>query len=518
MEALFASWKIYVSKNDTALSTARQQQATQMVRLMQTSYSPYWGRRAEALEASYVVGAPSMSGNVAALVRAAENFYRNGQFPDAVKTYDDARKLALQQKETQQAFDCGFTAAAIVYQQRQIADAAGRFLELSADTAHPQARRAHLAAIGASLQLAQQMTPPDFGEYAKLLEQHLEKWPQSESAGEAHWRLGELRERQQKWADAVRHYAEIPLSDGRYLLGLSSLVRCYRAYLSELRQQGKANDAVAMAAHAAQWFEDSITGKRPQWPEKWSSAQREAAVAAAGFWTYDGVGRFDRAETVLSAALANPAEASAEWLTAARQLLVLSLAGQQRAQEALQVLNQLSAEGTDSLLALVSGLSQIAENSSPQMQRELAALQLRSAQLLEPKRAGFNEAQRKLLDLTTARALLAADKAAEARPRLEALAKGNPRDGDLQEELALLLSSQQDKEWQTASLLKWRDIERHTKPGQPRWFRARYYQGVAHARLGNQAAALQIITVTRTLHPEMGGAEMKAMFDQLTPK
>jgi hypothetical protein len=64
-------------------------------------------------------------------------------------------------------------------------------------------------------------------------------------------------------------------------------------------------------------------------------------------------------------------------------------------------------------------------------------------------------------------------------------------------------------------LLKWRELEKKSPAGSPRWFRAKYAVASLHYRLGNPKQAAKIITLLNVLHPELGGPAMQRQFEDL---
>lgn len=522
LEALLAGWKAASDRRDAANGERLQRQASQMVARIRGDHGPYWGRRADTLEASIVAGGAAVSGDFETLVRAAENFYRNSQFAEAVKAYDSARQQAAAAKQRDRAFDLGYTAAAIQYQQKQLADAEARFLELARDQQAPKARQAHLAAIGAALETAMAgrdpSARPDLTAYAKMLAEHLQRWPEGTSAGEAHWRLGEYFERDQKLVEAINHYSRIPADHARFATGLAALERTFDARLAGLRGEGNAAQAAKEGREAAEWFERLIVGARGAWPEKWSVNEQSAALAAARLWMSPGVEQFDRAGKLLTAALAGAEQPPQAWLDASRALAVVALAGGGQREAAGRMLEQMANSDPAGLLATVAALTRIAESRAgdhPQVKAELAALQAKAVGLAEPARAKLTPAARKTLDLAAARALVVAGKAGEAQARYAALAKAYPDDGEVQEEYAQALVASNDPAHIQAGLTQARAVEKRTKAGTPRWFRVRYYQALALKKQGKQAEAKELILITRTLHPDLGGEALAKEFERI---
>jgi hypothetical protein len=227
-----------------------------------------------------------------------------------------------------------------------------------------------------------------------------------------------------------------------------------------------------------------------------------------------GLERYDRAEGVLVAALADGA-AAPEWQASARQLQVVALAGGQKADAALAVLEQVAGGDATSLLRMLEAIAPLADKAAPKVRGQLAEIELRVAGLLEPRRGQLPTAGKRLLDQTQARALVAAGRMPEARARYEALAKAWPDDGEVQEEFARVLVESADQASIKAGRDQAREVEKRSKAGSDRWFRVRYLQALASVRMGKKDEAAQLILVTRTLHPSLGGAELKAKFEAL---
>ncbi len=178
LETQLAAWRAATRSGDKTAADAAQARATEVVQTIDREHAPYWSRRAEALLAS-VISDAGLSGNLAVLVRAAQGYYRGKQWSDAVRTYDEAAKLALQQKQTEAAFDFAYTAATIEHEQRRHAEAKRRDPTSGARSrqarqggrgpspgrvqrrtrgprpAADQPRRVHVAAAGAPGNLAQ---------------------------------------------------------------------------------------------------------------------------------------------------------------------------------------------------------------------------------------------------------------------------------------------------------------------------------------------------------------------------
>ncbi|MCH8922396.1 MAG: hypothetical protein IIA67_04520, partial [Planctomycetes bacterium] len=240
-------------------------------------------------------------------------------------------------------------------------------------------------------------------------------------------------------------------------------------------------------------------------------AARQAALTAAWLWLYEG-GGYQRAEGVLAAALDGSPGAKPEWTSKMQSLLVFSLAGQGRWQEATKALRKVSAPEPGELLDLLMGLSRIAAGSTAQVRGQLAALQLDALRLLTPRWDKLTKRQQRQALQIDAAAKAAAGQHQAAYDAYAALTKAYPNDAAVQEAQAQFLLASDKPQWLKQARVKWRTIERRSKPADARWFRAKYSQALANERLGDKPQAAKIIKLLQVLHPQLGGPEMKAKF------
>jgi len=218
---------------------------------------------------------------------------------------------------------------------------------------------------------------------------------------------------------------------------------------------------------------------------------------------------------VLTAALDGAPEAPDEWKSAARALLVYSLAGDGKEKEAARVLEKMSAGRPGPLLTMSRGLSQIAAGADPKVRAKLAELQLRAIEMLGAHRDVLTEEDVRQVRRIQAMALADTGQTSKALGEFRALAAEYPRDGEIQEGYAGLLLEKADRASLETALAAWRRIAKNSPQGSDRWFRAKYSVALAHFRLNNRAMAARIITQVEILHPELGGAEMGKRFRRL---
>ena len=511
LEAYVAAWRA-ASKADRATdATQWQDRAAALIGEIDQRYGRYWSRRAEMLLASSVTRGGNTQ-NLALLVRAAESLYRSGQLDQALEAFDRAARQAADSKQPAAAFDHAYTAAAIAERRGQHADAARRFRAVALDQAeNAKAGDAHLLAIYNTAQAAKQGGQEASSRaYLDLLTEHLDHWPRSSTANQARLWLGGFYEREARWTEAIEIYKAVLPDDPRAASAVEAVSRCYQRWLAELADSGKPTRAAALKAAA--YFEGLVTNARGGLPERWSQTERVAATSAAALWLEYTDGEFARAERLLSAALAGAADASDQWKSTARTLEIFATAAQGHRDQAAQLLDQISGGEPKQMLALIERLARVAEKAPAPVERELAELELRAADLLQSRLKELPADEQRDFQRAYIRALAAVRRHDQAVEAARELAEQFPRDGQIQEQYAgLLIDSTDRANWQ-AALAKWRDIGQKTSQGSERWLRAMYYQSLALSRLGQADQAARLIKVTEALEPELGGAEMKAKF------
>jgi len=515
LAAYLRAWRAAVETKNDAQAKAWQERATSLVRTIDSLHGPYWGRRAEMRLAGSVRGLPG--GSVDMLTRAAESAYRSGNLDEAVAAYDRAREEAATHGMADQAFDLGYTAAAIEHRRERHDQALGRFRRLAlASPQHAKAPNAHLLAVYHAAQLVRVKSPGAQDHYVALLNEHLQNWPRQSTADEARAQLARLREHQGDWQGAIAAYRAVSPGADNFADAVAGADRCYRAWLAARKAAGQ--DAEAIAKVAAEWFESLVAGPDGRLPERWSPVQRQAVLSTARLLLTHTTSGYARAESLLTAALNSAADAPEDWRSDARALLVFSLAGQGKRAEATEALERLSAGPPDALLTMLDGLARIADDAPPEVRRELAELQLRTIELLGQSEQSLAKTEEQQLTRLYAGALADAGRTVAAREAYRVLAEAHPRDGEIQEAYAELLLESDDRATQEAALKRWRDIEKKSPERSPRWFRAKYNLANLHYRLGNPEQAAKIITLLKVLHPDLGGPEMKAKFEGLLDK
>jgi hypothetical protein len=521
LEAHLAAWRAAARSQNKSAADAAQVRATEVVQTIEQVHAPYWARRAEALLASVITDA-GLTGNLAVLVRAAQGYYRGKQFADAVRTYDEAAKLAREQKQPDKAFDFAYTAAVIEHEQQRHAEARERFHRLALEQPkNAKAAEAHLLAAFNAGQEARLEQPINLDEYTALLREHVRTWPKEGTANHARWQLGQCHEFQRRWADAIAVYRDIAVDHERFGQAVPAIARCYEAVLADLRAEGK--PTLKLATEAAGYFERLVLpGEKPTWPERWSPAERAATLAACRFRldslpgdAAGNTGAFRRAEQFLIAALDGQPAPPADWKPAAQGLLLVAVAGQRQFTKGAELAKDLASAPVAVQLDALQRLADLSRSAGEEDRRSFGKLQAQAAEGLSRRRGELDDGGRKKLDTFAAQAVAASGDAKSAAEMFAKLAAANPKDGEIQEAYATVLVEIGDRPALDAALVKWREIERNSRTAAPRWFRAKYHLALVYFQLGDRGRAAEIIKVTQVLHPELGGAETKTRFAAL---
>jgi len=505
LEAYLAAWRADADAGRQAEADAWQTKAAAVVRDIERAHGPYWRRRAESLFAEQIAASPTTT-NIEVLAQAAEGFYRAGQPQEALAAFDRAVQAARSAGQDAQAFALGYSAAAIEQERKNYADAAERFRQVAmASPKLPKAADAHLLAIFDLGQVARAGNDDALSRYVKLLDEHLATWPQLATASRAHLWRARVYEQDREWKAANEHFAAVAANSPEAGEAVAGLARTYQELLTAQRAAGQATSAPALNAVTTL---EATSGIKDVPAEKWTAAQRATVLAMATIlleFTNDG---YAKAERLLSTSLHNSPQADEAWRASAHALLAYAIAAQGRVDDAQQQIENIAGAGTAALETLIPGLDRLCQTAQPQLRRNLAALELHAIELLRDQSATATADQRRALALAHARALFTAERPAEALAELRQLAADNPRDGNVQEALALGLWEAKDE----GALRAWQNIESKSRSGSDRWLRAKLYEARIYARTGEQARARQTVNVVKTLYPEMGGPGLQRQF------
>lgn len=472
LEAMLTLWTAAADRNDDVLARRWQERVAQAVRQIEQAHGPYWGRRARLGQLA-VAGQGMASGDVDILVSSAGELYLKKQYDEAIAAYERAAELARSADDLQKAMEIEYTAALIEQEQKRHVAASRRLRRLALEQAtNPQSPSLHLTAVW-NIGQAARSDPAAIEHYGELLEEHLNKWPEAETANKARRWLGDLRRSQDDWEGATAAYRGITRDSPLLPDAIVAAGECWNQWLNAQRREGK--PTAAILADATEYLDALILGPQRTWPERWSPAQLNAALATARLrLDYSQNGLID-AQRVLQAAIPHAPTDDAAWLKEAQSLLVVALAGQAgREEEALHLIQQLGAHSTDHLLELIDSLSQLAENATPETRNQIANVQLAALTQLQSATPQLAADQKLRVDIARATALRTAGKLEEALQVYRQLARLQPDNGSIQIAYADLLLHSDGDQPLTEAISQWQKVARRVRPNTAAWFQARY--------------------------------------------
>jgi hypothetical protein len=510
LEAYTTAWRNARQRRDAAEAARWERTAMDQVRAIEQVHGPRWSRKAENLLAN-AIAASGAAPSAPLLMRLAGSYYRGGRIDEALAAYDRASATARQAGDAGAAFDAALAAATIERERNALRSAIDRYRKLAIEwPRNAKASEAHLLAVHAAAQVAAAQQSPQLDEYKQLLDEHVANWPTAATAAQAWCWLGRLAEHEHRPRDALSAFRHVNPNHPQHAEAIEAAGRSYAQLIAESRGQDAEHER--LASEAVSYFESLIAADAPQ--AKDNPSARAAVLAAARVALSDRPDGAAKAEALLSKAIARDSDAPPEWKAAARGLLVAALASRGRIERAEKVLEQIPIHATADALAVSQLLGDARGRSSGEAARKLAGLELTvlddlllARDRLDAKSLGAIKRQR-------AMALATAGRRREALAALRSLAVENPRDGQTQEDLAVVLAGG-SRDSQQAAVEQWRLVASKSRPGSPRWFRAQYGLARAQLDLGDAQQASTTIKLVAAAHPELGGPPMKASFEQL---
>lgn len=490
LETYVSLWKAAADNGEQKEVDRWRDKSIATAKFVEQEHGAYWARRAEILLVR--IGAGSGDGSVDILTRTADDLYRKGNLDDAIAAYDKAAAAAMKTGATDQSFELSYKAALVQQQQKKHVEAAKRFRELAlAQKSQRYAANSHLLAI-ANMRQASVAAGKWVENYPGSLREHLENWPDSDSANTVAFWLGEFEAGRRSWKDAVEAYARVRPASEHYTAAVRQLGECWLLRLGTLSaSEGSLTEDTRLACEALSRI---VLRDDDQVPAEWSPAAREAVLAIAKIQLQYGRADLTSTETLLKASVAGLPEPSDAWKVAARSLLVAVIASQPgREEDARNVLMQTGSASTSQLFALFQQVSKVMEATAGSARSDVAKLVVDIANRLESKRVDLDPAQSLLLDRHLANALAASGAVTDAYELFSQIAKEHSGNASLQEDFARFLLDSENEDYWRQALDQWRLVAARTRPRTDRWFRAKYSVALALFKLNDKEGAAKLI-------------------------
>lgn len=494
--------------------TDLRRRTTALAGLIAERHSAYWARRAEALAAGAVAAAPATD-DVRQLLRAAETFYGQGNVDRALEVYDQAFLKAQETKQSEVAFQAGFTAAAVEQQRGRCDAAARRFGELAGRFAdHPRIGEVRLAA---AFNLAQGLTAANgaaetqagLARYEAVLAEQIAAQPHAPATSQARWWLGRLQRQRGRNDEAAELFAAVDPSHPAAVDAVRAYATVRDEQLAELRRAGLPLEGpLDRTRRQLQTFAPDYP-QPPPGPA--TPVVRAATTALAALDLCYGRDRSAAAEAAL-ATMETAADASEEERRTIAAWRLAALVGGKRFDEAASIAARLEPPAGDDAARIATYLLELAAALPDERRKQAAtfAVKLLESSAAAAEKLSAEPYRRRIA--TEANALALAGRTDDARRAFESWTTWFPSDVEARQAFAEFWASQPDAAAQTAAVAKWREVERLAPEASPRWYRARLGTAEAYERLGDQARALQIARLTAALHPDLGGPELRGRF------
>jgi TolA-binding protein len=445
------------------------------------------------------------------LSRMADGQYRRGDHEGTIATLARAVKLARERGDVDQTVDLAYRAASVLYQEKQLDDAAEQFAIIATTfPTHKKAPQAQfMVAHCLGLAYAADRSAKRLSKYAQALEQHIRTFGTDATAAEARWLLGNLRMTERNWAGAIDLFTRIPRDARRHSAARQETARAYESWMQEL--WAKSESPEKQLADAMLFLKQSLPAARNQ---AYTTDDVPIALRLARIETHASVGLYEEAEGVLERVLFGKA-ADESQRAEARRLYLISLLGQDKFDAAGRMIASEFVGAPQELFAVVQSLEDAANRSAESRRRQIGALQLVATERLAKDAEQLSPAQALQTEILLAVAYVNAGQAQRADDIFKKLQDRVPDDPRVLEAQADCFM-QLGRYGQAREM--WRQLIGSLRENTAPWYRAKYNLALACFHTGDVAQCQKIIQVTAVLHPELGGPDLKPKFEALLAK
>lgn len=512
--------KLARDADEATLADELLQEAGESVARAQVEADGYWAARALQLFAA-AQSSKDFGAAAGALVQRAQSLFGAGKASEAAAAFAQAFEAAKQEGRTDAAIEISYTAGSVLFKLNRFAEADTFFKQTqSLQPDGPRAAHANLLQAVCQGRIYQQQPTREHREaYAAALEKHRNSFQKSPTFGDATWMLAGLEERRGQPVAALKLFAQVPNGHAHADESRVAVARCAESIVDRLKQAGQPRDQwEAALIRQLEIFVQPLLVK----PAKLTDSQAELLLRTARLHLNLETPDYETASGLLQPVLAAGSTAdpdseetpvSTATIHAAAGLRIVALVGSGDVDSARQELETIASQGVDSLCDVLDGLTAAAARLDEQSRWSIGQLQLRTVELakLDESKLASNERIRFRRSLASAYEL--AGLPARAAIILAEFLKDSPDDHRLRTRLAeLLLTSEQPADLRAARD-HFRKLEAVHKSGSPAWLRTRLQVIRCSIALKETDDARKLLRVTRLLHRNLGGPEIKREYD-----
>ncbi len=411
--------------------------------------------------------------------------------------------------EHQEALASRFRAAAYLFQAGRFEAIDGILEPIVVDphggTLRPRAGLLRVLAL--ERRLAERPFVPVRSKYVEALEDLIDTFPEDPAAGEALWRLGQVRRLEDKTTEAAALWVRIPRGHPRWLeaqLAIADLQRSTIENAMVLGDRKAVSDAIDANRNALQRIEAAV-GDGP--------GRVDVLLQRAELETFPDAGDPKTALEICDRLLARPLDKDRR--DRARRIRVVALPALGRYVEAEQAVRSLveTSEG-DGLLSLARQLDRAASTANSDLSRR------RYGQILQIVASRLSRGSRTPPSSLDAEVRLLLARAELFRGDPDVARRQLTSDLDLRSALEpKLLWNLADLELQIrdfeGAATTYRRLIRTSEAGSVPWLRARYGLALALEGEGRLDDARTLLDATTTLYPSVGNSQWKREFAKL---
>ena len=480
----------------------------------------YWRTRASQ-DRDLVAAIQRLGPELAQGRHRAISLYQAERIEEALDAFAKVIRTAQTTGRPQLAGDLAFTRGSVMVRAGRFASAVGSFRAVADQKpVHRQAASAHLLWAWCLGQLERkQPTASRRTAYHRALVQHRTRFPDDPTTGEATWLLASLEQQLQHDSLARTLWMKIPASHPR----AASARRLVGESLEE-ELAGLARDDSNRERKLETAIRDikALVAQLPKPPSPWTLDQASLVLSLARLSLKRPRPNYSQVDALLEMALTRgpavtgetPSTTAVTLRDTARQLRVLSLAGQGRLDDARGLIATFAGRPAD-LLALLDGLDRVAVTTRPSDRRRLGELQLQAAQTLDTQRQRLDQDTIRRLDHCLAQAYVAAGLPLRAISLYEQLVKNTPRDWRLRSRMAAIRISIGSADQLQAAVTDWQAAERLLTAGTNDWMSVRLGTLRALKLAGRSKQFRQLLRLTRLLYPGKGTPAVQAELKRL---